>query len=170
MEVRPKITLKLTKVDTVLEGLCLIILTLLWTGTIAGFSKLPGQIPSHFNAAGEADDFSNKSTIFILPMVATILYLGMTIINRYPHIYNYPATVTSENARRLYTSATRLIRTLKLGLVIIFSGIVLLTYKSVFTEGDGLGTWFLPAALTLMFVPTLIYLLKKPTAKERLNE
>ena len=166
MEVRPKITIDLTKVDRTLEGLCLIILILLWTGTIAGFSKLPDQIPSHFNAAGQADDYSSKRSIFTLPIVATIFYLGMTIINRYPHVYNYPATVTAENARRLYTSATRLIRTLKLAVVVIFSAIVLLTYKSVFNKGDGLGFWFLPAVLALMFVPVIIYLIKTPNSKK----
>jgi len=165
LETRPKISIDLTKVDRMLEVLCIIMLILLWIATIAGFSKLPDQIPTHFNAAGQADDYSNKRSIFTLPIIATIIYSGMTIINRYPHLYNYPATVTVENARRLYTFTTRLIRILKLTVVVIFSGIVLLTYKSVFTQGDGLGTWFLPVALTLMFVPTIIYLLKSRTRK-----
>ena len=170
MEVRPKITTELTRVDRALEGLCLIILILLWTGTIAGFSKLPDQIPSHFNAPGQADDYSNKRSIFTLPIVATILYFGMTLINRYPHVYNYPATVTAQNARSLYTSATILIRTLKLAVVVIFSGIALMTYRSVSTKGDGLGTWFLPVVVSLMFVPVIIYLLKTTKPKNRVNE
>jgi len=159
MEARPKLTIELTKVDKTLEGLCLIILILLWTGIIAGFSKLPDEIPSHFNASGQADDYSNKTSIFNLPIVVTILYLGMTILNRYPHVYNYSATLTMENAGRLYKSATRLIRILKLAVIVIFTGIVLLTCNSAITKGDGLGVWFLPVVLALMFVPTIIYLL-----------
>ena len=162
METRPKIKPRLSRLDRALEGLCLVILILLWIGTIAGFSKLPGQIPSHFNAAGQADDYSSKGSIFTLPIVATIIYIGMTIINKYPHIYNYPATVTAENACRLYTSATRLIRTLKLAVVVVFSAIVLLTYTSATGKGDGPGAWFLPVVLTLMLVPVIIYLVKPP--------
>lgn len=166
MEARPKLTIELTKVDKTLEGLCLIILILLWLGTIAGFSKLPDEIPSHFNAAGQADDYSKKTTIFTLPIVATILSLGMTVLNRYPHIFNYPARVTTENARQIYTSATRLIRILKLGVVVIFTGIVFLTYKTVLAKNDGIGTSFFPVVLALTFVPTIIYLLMSTNSKK----
>src|SRR2546428_8950316 len=94
MEARPKLIIELTKVDKLLETVCLMILVVLWLGTIAFFSKLPDQIPSHFNAAGQADDFSYKTHIFVLPIVATIIYIGMTILNKRPHIYNYLTTVT----------------------------------------------------------------------------
>ncbi len=166
MEVRPKLIIELTKVDKVLEASCFIILIILWTGTIAGFSKLPDQIPSHFNAVGQADDYSDKTSIFTLPIVATVLYIGMTILNKYPHIYNYPATVTAENARRLYTSATKLIRVLKLAVVVIFSGIVFMTYKTSLTHSDGLGAWFLPLAVGLMILPNIFYLLKSSNSKQ----
>ena len=160
MEARPQIIIKLTRVDKALETLYLIILILLWVATIAGFSELPEQIPSHFNAAGEADDYSNRISIFMLPVVASIIYTGITLLNRYPHLFNYPAKVTVENARHLYTSATRFFRIIKLTVVIIFSAIVLLTYKAVFTKSEGIGAWFLPAILALILVPVLIYSLK----------
>lgn len=166
MEQRPKLKLELSKSDKFLEMVCLTILVVLWVGTVSFFSKLPDQIPSHYNAAGQADDFSKKAQIFILPIVATVLYIGMTILNKYPHIYNYPATVTTENARRLYTSATRLIRILKLAVVIIFSGIVFMTYKTALANGSGLGVWFLPFALGLMILPNIFYLLKSSNAKQ----
>ncbi len=152
MEARPKLTIELTKVDKTIETVCLITLIVLWTGTMAGFPKLPEQIPSHFNAAGQVDAYSEKTSIFILPIIATILYIGMTILNKYPHIYNYPSTITGNNGMRLYTSSTRLIRILKLAVVIFFTGIVFLTYKPVFTHDKGLGAWFLPVALALMLV------------------
>jgi len=166
MEVRPKLIIEHTRVDKVLEASCFIILIILWTGTIAGFSKLPDLIPSHFNAGGQADDYCDRISIFTLPIVATVLYIGMTILNRYPHIYNYPARVTVDNARHLYTSATRLIRVLKLAVIVIFSGIVLMTYKTSLTDGYGLGTWFLPLAVGLMILPSFIYLIKSSNSKQ----
>ncbi len=169
MEARPKLTIELTKVDKTIETVCLITLIVLWTGTMAGFPKLPEQIPSHFNAAGQVDAYSEKTSIFILPIIATILYIGMTILNKYPHIYNYPARVTVENARHLYTSATRLIRVLKLAVIVIFSGIVFMTYKTSLTNGDGLGAWFLPLAVGLMILPSIFYLIKSSNSKQILR-
>lgn len=165
MEARPKLKIELTTVDRILETVCLTLLVLLWVGTTAYFSKLPDQIPSHYNAAGQADDFSGRIHIFVLPIVTTVIYVGMTLLNKRPHIYNYPATITQENARRLYTSATKLIRILKLGIVIIFSGIVFMTFKTSLTGGDGLGPWFLPLAVGLMILPNILYLLKSFNSK-----
>jgi uncharacterized membrane protein len=166
MEARPKLKIELSKIDKFIETLCIIILVALWVGTIAFFSKLPDQIPSHFNAAGQADDFSNKKHIFVLPIVATIIYVGMTFLNKRPHIYNYLTTVTIENARQLYTSATRLIRVLKLAVVVIFSGIVFMTHKTSLANGGGLEAWFLPFLLLLMTVPNIFYLLKSSDSKQ----
>ena len=166
MEARPRIKIELTTADKLLETVCLTVLVLLWVGTVTFFSKLPDQIPIHYNAVGQADDFSDKAHIFVLPIIATVIYFGMTLLNKHPHIYNYPATVTKENARLLYTSATKLIRVLKLVVVVIFSGIVFTTYKTSLTNGDGPGAWFLPLILMLLILPNIFYLLKSSDHKQ----
>ena len=166
MEERPKLKIELTTVDRILETVCLTLLVLLWIGTIAFFSKLPDQIPSHYNAAGQADDSSGRTHIFILPIVATVIYIGMTLLNKHPHIYNYPATITKENARQLYTSATKLIRVLKFAVVVIFSEIVFMTYKTALTNVTGLGAWFLPFVVGLMILPNIFYLFKSSNSKQ----
>jgi hypothetical protein len=51
----------------------------------------------------------------------------MTILNRYPYLFNYPIAINSENALRQYTNSTRMIRYLKLSVVTIFTLIVLFT-------------------------------------------
>lgn len=165
MAARPRLQIELTTVDKVLETVCLTILLVLWVGAISFFSKLPEQIPSHFNASGQADNFSDRTHIFVLPVVATIIYIGMTILNKYPHIYNYLTTITAENAKQLYTSATRLIRVLKLAVVIIFSGIVFMTIKTTLANDNGLGAWFLPVAIALLTLPNIFYLLKSSNSK-----
>jgi uncharacterized membrane protein len=160
MNARPKLTIELTPADRLLEGVSAALLILLWAGTLLFYSRLPEQIPTHFNAAGEADGFGSRQGIFALPAVATIIYIGMTLINRFPHLYNYPMQVTVENAARLYASATRLIRVLKLSVVIIFGSIVFLTYRSALTEAKGLGSWFLPLVLAVTLLPTLVFIVK----------
>jgi uncharacterized membrane protein len=158
MESRPRLNIQLTRLDKTLEVIGLALLVLIWVLTITLFSKLPDQVPIHYNVLGKPDRLADKKFSFLIPLIGTVLYVGLTWLNKYPHIYNYAPRITDENARRLYTDATRLIRILKLGVVIIFSGIMFFTWKGAFTGQSGLGPWFLPAAIAMMIIPNIIYL------------
>lgn len=156
METRPQIKPALTVFDKALEitGWCA--LAGLWLFTIIKYPAAPDTIPIHFNAAGEADSFGSKQIIFFLPVIGTALFLAMTWLNRYPHIFNYPVRITAENALRQYTVATRLIRFLKLAVTGIFLLIVL---KALGTFGQALsGVWFLPVVLAIIFIPLAGYI------------
>ena len=160
MESRPKIKLVLTKWDKVLESVCITLLMILWITILASYAQLPDTIPIHYNALGKADGYGNKTSILFLPIVATTIYIGMTLLNKYPHIYNYGTSVTLKNAKTLYTSATRLFRIIKLGVVLIFTAIVFMTIKISTGVYSGLGSWFLSALITLLIVPNIYYIMK----------
>ena len=164
-EERPKITLIPTTADKLVDLLGWIILLALWALTITHYSTLPDTIPTHFNGAGEADGFGSKASIIGLPFIATLLFILLTILNRYPHIFNYPSPVTQDNALRLYTLATRMLRYLKLVLLVVFGGIGLMTIQHATGKGAGLGVWFLPLTLVLIFLP-LIYFVVKSVQKK----
>ncbi len=153
---RPKITLIPTNADKLVELLGWLILLALWTLTINHYSALPDTIPTHFNAAGEADGFGSKVSIIALPVIASVLFIGLTLLNRYPHSFNYPTAITQDNALRQYTLATRMLRYLKLVLLLVFGGIEFMTIQNATGKAAGLGVWFLPLTLVLVFLP-LIY-------------
>ncbi len=153
---RPKITLIPTNADKLVELLGWLILLALWTLTINHYSALPDTIPTHFNAAGEADGFGSKVSIIALPVIASVLFIGLTLLNRYPHSFNYPTAITQDNALRQYTLATRMLRYLKLVLLLVFGGIEFMTIQHATRKAAGLGAWFLPLTLVLVFLP-LIY-------------
>ena len=159
-EERPKLKIQLSPMDQVLEllGWGVLLALWIWTGTI--YSSLPDTIPTHFNAAGEADGFGRKVSIVGLPLIATLLYIGLTLLNRVPHIFNFPTPVTPDNALRQYTNATRMIRYLKLILVLVFAGISFQTIQQANGTGEGLGLWFLPLTLVLIFMPLLYFVVK----------
>ena len=161
MTQRPIIKIPLSTADKVEEALCIVILISLWAGVIVVFPSLPQTIPRHFNATGTADGFGDKANIFALPLVATFEYALITILQRFPHIYNYLSEVTPENARRMYTSATKLMRHIKLVVLIILTAVVVLIYRSVVTNSFGIGTWFLPASIGLIMIPLVVYLIGK---------
>src|SRR5205085_6096496 len=106
--------------DLWLDRLALIGLLFLWIYTIVNYAGLPEIIPAHYNLKGEVNRYGSKAIIFVLPIVLTILVTGLTILKRYPHIFNYPVTLTEENAESEYRTATRLIRYLKFIIVAFF--------------------------------------------------
>ena len=141
---RPKIRIEPTIADKVVEILGWFVLLVTWIFTIASYSNLPDTIPIHYNGAGKADGFGSKINILILPFIATILYVGITVANKFPHVFNYPTRITEENALRQYTNATRMMRYLKLALVVLFGLIAFKTIQSTRGQSAGLGIWFLP--------------------------
>ena len=155
MTERPKITLELTKTDKIIEISGFLTLAILWLLVAYNYADMPAIIPTHYNALGEADGFGNNKSIFSLPVVATVLFVGMTFLNKHPHIFNYSTSITIENAPQQYANATKMIRFMKLSIVLIFS---ILTFKTM--QSGVLGIWFLPTILALTLIPTAFFVVK----------
>lgn len=159
MNKRPRIKLQLKQTDKILEVVGWVSVFGIWAIPLINYFDLPEIIPIHFNAAGKADGFGNKIHIFILPIISTLLFIGLTILNKHPHIFNYPSQIIKENAVDQYTNATRMIRVLKLVIVVLFGLIVLKTIQNVNGYADGLGTWFLPFTIGVFLILTLYFLM-----------
>lgn len=157
---RPKLKLELTKFDKIHEILGWTLILAIWVLTIINYTNLPDTIPIHYTGAGQADGFGGKATILTLPLIATVLFVGLTILNNFPHIFNYPTNITLNNALRQYTNATRLIRYLKLIIVVFFGLIAFKTIQNANGQADGLGIWFLPMTLGLIFIPLIYFVVK----------
>lgn len=160
MNKRPQIKLQLNQTDKILEVLGWVSVVGIWALTLTNYSILPEIIPIHFNGAGKADGFGNKTQIFVLPIISTLLFIGLTTLNKHPHMFNYPSQITKENAVHQYTNATRMMRVLKLVIVVLFGLIVFRKIQIVNGHADGLGTWFLPLTMGMIFIPMLYFLIK----------
>jgi len=160
MEGRPKIKLELATTDKVFEGIGWVALLAIWILIISSYSNLPETIPTHFNGSGKADGFGSKVNILALPIIATVIFIGLTILNKFPYVFNYPTNITEDNAIRQYTNATRLVRYLKLIVVVVFGLIAYKTIESTSGQSDGLGVWFLPLTLGAIFIPMTYFAIK----------
>lgn len=143
------------------ESLGWLAILAIWGLVIANYSSLSDSVPTHFNAAGEPDSFGRKASLLVLPSIATLTFLGLTFLNMFPEIFNYPVKITVDNAPAQYRNIMRMMRYLKMTLVIIFSFIL---YKNIqIAQGlkDGLAHWFLPISLGVLFVP-LVYFIANP--------
>lgn len=160
MDKRPKIKIELTTTDKAVETIGWFSVLAIWIMTIVSYSELPDIIPIHYNSAGQADGFGGKANILTLPLVATVLFLGLTILGKFPHIFNYTIVITKENALRQYTNATRLIRYLKFVIVVIFGLIAFKTIQNTIGQSNGLGVWFLPLTLGLIFILLIYFIIR----------
>ncbi|MEO6583394.1 MAG: DUF1648 domain-containing protein [Ferruginibacter sp.] len=156
MQPIPKIKPPLSPFDNTLELISILLLVLMWGFTIFSLFNLPATIPIHFNTKGEADNYGNKITILILPVLGTLIYFGLTQLNKYPHIFNYMTKINEDNALKQYSIATKMLRFLKAAILLIFSLIILFTYLTTIGVKNGLIPWFLPFTLAFLLTPTIM--------------
>lgn len=159
-----KLKIEWTLSDKLLEFLGWLGLFAFWYYLIVNYAKFPDIIPTHFDALGKADDYGSKSTIFILPIISSVLYTGLTILNKFPNIFNFPVKITEANILRQYTLAIKLIRVLKFVLVFVFSYLGYLSVSAV-NGKDSLPSFTLPLILIAVFLPIGVYIYSAVKAK-----
>ncbi|WP_405205470.1 DUF1648 domain-containing protein [Aquimarina sp. LLG6339-5] len=124
------------------------------------YKDLPEMIPTHFNAKGVQDDYNSKSMIWLLPIIGLFLGVGLFVLNKSPHIFNYPKAFTLDNASKYYKNSTRLIGVINLTIIWAF---VFILYKSVqvaLGDSENLGIWFLPVFLIIIFGAIIYFALE----------
>lgn len=155
---RPVLEIEKEALDQFLELAAFVAILLLWTLSLYYYSKLPETIPTHFNFKGEVDDYGSKDVLWFLPVLGTVIFAVLTIINRFPHQFNYLVTINDENAPFQYALAQRLIRYLKLLIPVIFTCILMMMVWNVQGVDKNLAIWFLPVVLLAVFVPVGRYI------------
>ncbi|MCG2612275.1 DUF1648 domain-containing protein [Flavobacterium sp. SM15] len=158
MEERPKLKIPLKPFDKIVEALGWAALIGIWILTLSNYTELPQTIPTHFDGSGQADGYGSKMNLLALPLISSVIFIVLTALSFFPHLHNYPAGITQENAEKQYQTSTRMFRFLKLIILIIFGLIVYMTLKTINGTADGLGTWFLPLVLGLIFIPIFYFL------------
>ncbi len=136
---RPRLAVPRTVFDKVLELIGIVIIASNWIYIFMVYDKLPTLIPGHYNFIGEADRMGSKAEIFFAPVIFHILYIVISILNRYPHHFNYVSKITEENALRLYTTATKGMRYMKLLLAVLSFVITYQTVHNALNEASGIG-------------------------------
>lgn len=155
MEANPKIQIKLTVFDKGLEIGAIILLMIIWILAPFNYFISLDTVPIHFNLSGKPDGCGSKVAMLLLPVIPTIIYLVLTLLNEYPHFYNYITKITVKNAMRQYTIATRMIRILKLSVMFIFIIDSLCTLLITLGIVGGLGKWNIQFTILILAVPTI---------------
>ena len=156
---RPNLNLKITPLEIFLNVITLAAFVGTIVYLISSWTIIPSEIPAHYNAVGEVDRWGGKGEMLILPIIAFLMWIGMTVLEKFPHVYNY-INLTKDNARAQYLNGRLLVNVLKNEILLLFS---YLTWKNVqvaIGEHDSLGVWFLPVFLLIIFGSMAYFIVK----------
>ena len=153
---RPRIKVPFETVDIIIEFISITLLILMWVYCIVNYMELPDTIATHFNGAGEPDGYGSRQTVWIIPIIATVMYIGFFILNKYPHMHNYMVNITEENALKNYKFSTRIVRVVNFLCVLLMTYITYMIVESAFGKQFNLGTWFVPLVIGVSIILPII--------------
>ena len=162
---RPRLAIPRTRLEINCEIVAAAVLVMLFIYLVMTWTALPDKIPTHFNFSGKPDSWGNKHSLLPLLGLLAVLYVGMSIVQRFPHIYNYPFAITDQNCEKQYLLARQLITVIKAELVCILSYITWQTVEVARGAAPDLTVWFMPAFLGLVLTTTIIYFVKAYRAR-----
>lgn len=155
---KPRIRVESTRVKRFLELVSLAGIIYIAFVLLRSWNNIPDEVPSHFGLDGHPDSYSGKSSLLLLPVVGLIVYLTLTILDRYPYMFSYIWKITPENAYRQYQLAGTMLSAMKAEVIWIFNYIVLTMIKIAMGKAEDLSPLFLPIFLIVIFGPICVYL------------
>lgn len=153
----------MARIDAIIEALALAGLAANLVITLVYGTLLPAAVPTHVGPSGGIDAWGSKWVLIgVMTIIPLALFALITLLERYPHVFNYPMPVTVENAPWLYMLGVRLMRWIKL---IIAWNFAASAYIFVIVlpanPGASVGTSIIILALSgAMLIPILYYLAK----------
>ncbi|MBD1884307.1 DUF1648 domain-containing protein [Microcoleus vaginatus] len=162
---RPIISLGLSPVLVAVELFGAIAILLAVLLIVKFWAVLPDRIPIHFGLGGLPDAWGDKVTIWIVPAVAAIIFAVLTAVSRYPHTFNYPVRITSENAHRQYLLGRGLLAWLKAEICWLLAFVVRQQILVALGNAQRFSVELVLGIIVLIFGTVGVYLLKSYSAR-----
>lgn len=160
MTKRPIIKVTRSRLDLTVEIISATVLITAIALLLFYYPTLPERVPSHYDALGQPDSYSSKSKLIILVGIGIFLYALLTVISRFPHIFNYPVNITETNAESQYVNSVRMLRYIKLVIICQFTYIVYASIMIALGTQATLGVAFLPVSLAFLFGVMIIFIVR----------
>lgn len=149
MNNRPILSIPMTTVEKALKILSVLMIVMLFGYIIYIWNDLPEEVPTHFNGTGRVDGWGGKESLWMLPIIGLLLFMILSFLERFPHIFNYPVMITEENAPKLYLEARRMIVILNFEITFFLSYISWGIIQAVYGH-DSIGVWSIPILLIVI--------------------
>jgi len=157
---RPKIKIEPSFSDRLLEIFTFVFIGIQWFFVVTKYSSMPEIIPIHYTWNGEADGWGGKWNLILTTSIGTLLSIGIYILNKYPHVFNYPVKITHENAKIQYKLAQRLMRIINLLMVLLFTHIIFEAMQ-INMGIEASKSWIFPLICVFLIVVLPIYFIVK---------
>jgi uncharacterized membrane protein len=118
---RPRLDIPRAQVEVFVELAAAVVILCAIAYLGAAWPSLPSRIPVHFNISGQPDRWGDRSSLLLEFAIMLGVYIGLTVLQRFPHIYNYPFGLTLQNVHRQYLLARQLLVFIKGEVVCIFA-------------------------------------------------
>jgi uncharacterized membrane protein len=143
------------------------VLIVTWGFTIYHFNKLPDIIATHFDLNANPNGFGSKFTIWLIPIIITLVYILIYVLNRNPHKFNYLTKITEQNAYKQYKLASRMMRVILFNITLLFAFITFKEINGAYTKSSSLEWWFIPLLLLSTIIPTFYMIIASGSKKYR---
>ena len=147
-------------IDYLLEGFAALGVILLIAFPLFYFNQLPDMVPTHFDMSGNPDRFDKKSSLFIVPVIGTLLYLFLHFLSRNPHTFNYGVKITAENAAYQYRIGVRLTRMINALTMVLLASLNFFSIQIALKKMESIPS-FLSWGFLFLIMGTVIYFLFK---------
>ncbi len=118
---RPILKIDRSLLETILDIAAIAGIVVSLILVISSWGSLPEKVPMHFDFSGKVTSYSSKNSLWILPLSSVFSYFLLKIVSRYPHTFNYPVTITTENAPTQYRLALGMMIWLRTEMIWLFA-------------------------------------------------
>jgi uncharacterized membrane protein len=122
------------------------------------YSRLPERIATHFNGEGVANGFGARSTLWVLVGIALLLYSTLSVINFVPRIVNLKRPLAPDQDKALLAESMAMVGWIKAEVCWMFAYLCLAMVRNGMGLQVGIGSWFLPLTLVVVFGTCGFYL------------
>ncbi|MCM3710685.1 DUF1648 domain-containing protein [Sporosarcina luteola] len=156
---KPKLNIPKSTFQKVFDLFTLIVFTAGLVHLIAVWGQLPDQVPVHFNAAGEVNRWGSKWELILLPIIAALLAIFMTFLEKHPEWHNY-INLNENNIEFQYKNSILLLNIIKNECVLLFVFVDYNIVQLAFGKAKSLGILFMPIFLVTMFGSMIFFIIR----------
>lgn len=162
---RPILSIPKTKLEKFLNGIGCILFGGAILYLIVSWGDIPNRVPAHFNGAGEVNRWGSKYEMMILPFIGLFLFVLMSLLERAPHMHNYPQRINESNAEQFYMHSRKLVNAIKNICLTMFAYIIVQIVRVALGVIDSLSIWFVPILIFVMFATIGVSIYKQTKIK-----
>jgi uncharacterized membrane protein len=145
-----------TRAQWFFEGLSLLLVIFMFAMVAVHWSQFPDQVPTHFGFSGKPNGWRGKGFLLILPCTAAIVWVVMTVAQRYQRLINLPFTIDRDSPE-VQSALRSMMIAEKTTMALLFAWLMQGMVRTALGRAEGLGQGFLPLALALIFTPLIVY-------------